>query len=229
MIRRLIALTIVATISVVIACDEEQETIAPPPISGSAAGVVTVEGEPAAGISVALSSGQSVTTDDSGGYNFATVGAGTHAITISGFPSDVTFAATTQAGIISFAGDVLTFNFDGLRIRATATATATATPAPAITVSVTMSFSDGTGGCGTPTEFVDTLDVELWADGRIAITQPSTGDANTGVVAPDGSFTATQTAPPESYEGTINADGTGTAINRYTDSGGCESTWNVTW
>ena len=118
-----------------------------------------------------------------------------------------------------------------------ATATPTATPTPATTTGpfltpgvyyVHMIYS-GRGDCGYPTSFEDDLTITVQFGSTIRITQRSTGDSNTGTLAADGSFTASQSDPPESYTGQLNKDGSGQAVNIYTDSAGCTSTWQVVW
>lgn len=91
-----------------------------------------------------------------------------------------------------------------------------------------MVFSGGADECGYGAGFVDTLEIAV-EDSTITITQPSTGDSNSGALQSDGSFFASQSNPPESYQGVLREDGSGEAVNRYTDSDGCESVWQVRW
>lgn len=102
------------------ACDEGTEPIVAPPVTGTITGVVTIEGAARSGVSVALSSGATATTDASGAYSFAGVNAGTYTVTISGFPTDATFSSTTKGATITTAGQVATVNFDGAFVRTSA-------------------------------------------------------------------------------------------------------------
>ncbi len=119
-----------------------------------------------------------------------------------------------------------------------ATVGETVAPTPATTTDpflppgtyfVHMIYSGGSGECGYPTGFDDNLIITVTADSRITITQPSTGDSSTGTLTPDGSFVAAQSDPPESYTGQLKKNGSGQAVNKYTDSEGCTSTWLVVW
>jgi hypothetical protein len=102
------------------ACSEDEP---PPPdivVTGTISGVVTIEGVGQAGVSVALSSGSTATTDGSGAYSFANVPAGSYTVSISGFPSDATFSSTSQAATITTAGQVQQVNFSGSFVRTSA-------------------------------------------------------------------------------------------------------------
>ena len=80
-------------------------------------GQVTIDATGAAGISVALSGGATATTNSSGQYTFSDVAAGSYTVTISGFASDVAFPTTTQAAVVATAGQVVTVNFSGSKIK----------------------------------------------------------------------------------------------------------------
>ena len=95
------------------ACDEGTE---PPPV-GSIVGQVSIEGTGIDGISVNLSNGNSTTTSGGGNYRFDAVDGGAYTVTISGYPSDATFDATSAAATISSAGQSVTINFSGSYIR----------------------------------------------------------------------------------------------------------------
>jgi hypothetical protein len=95
------------------ACDEGT---APPPV-GEIDGQVVIEGEGMDGISVTLSSGAATTTSGGGYYSFADVEGGTYTITISGYPDDASFDATTAEVTIATAGQAVTRNFSGAYIR----------------------------------------------------------------------------------------------------------------
>jgi len=87
-------------------------------------------------------------------------------------------------------------------------------------------FSEGQGGCGHASGFIDNLVVSIVGD-QITIRQPSTGDVNTGTINPDGTFIAMRADGGESYEGIFNDDWSAAAVNKYTDSNGCTTTYKV--
>ena len=93
-----------------------EETTPPPPV-GSIAGTVSIEGTGIDGVSVNLSNGNTTTTAGGGSYRFDNVEGGAYTVTISGFPSDATFDATSAAATISSAGQSVTLNFTGAYIR----------------------------------------------------------------------------------------------------------------
>ena len=97
----------------VLACEEAT----PPPPVGSIMGQVAIEGTGIDGVSVNLSNGNSTTTAGGGNYRFDNVEGGAYTITISGYPSDATFDATSAAATISSAGQSVTVNFSGSYIR----------------------------------------------------------------------------------------------------------------
>ncbi len=97
----------------VLACEEAT----PPPPVGSIVGQVAIEGTGIDGVSVNLSNGSSTTTAGGGSYRFDNVEGGAYTVTISGYPSDATFDATSAAATISTAGQSVTLNFSGSYIR----------------------------------------------------------------------------------------------------------------
>ncbi len=88
-----------------------------PTVTGTISGTVTIEGSGASGITVSLSSGASATTDGSGNYSFASVPGGAYTVTISDFPTDVTFSSTSKAAAIQTAGQTVPVDFSGSFIR----------------------------------------------------------------------------------------------------------------
>ena len=80
-------------------------------------GQVAIEGTGVDGVSVNLSNGNSTTTSGGGNYRFDNVEGGAYTVTISGYPSDATFDATSAAATISSAGQSVTVNFSGAYIR----------------------------------------------------------------------------------------------------------------
>ncbi len=95
------------------ACDEGTE---PPPV-GSIEGQVSIEGKGADGVTVTLSDGKTATTAGGGTFSFRNVEGGSYTVTISGFPTDASFTATSQAAVISQANQVVSVNFTGAYIR----------------------------------------------------------------------------------------------------------------
>jgi hypothetical protein len=98
------------------ACDEGDEAVAPT-ATGSVTGAVTIDGTGQAGVTVTLSSGKTATTNSAGQYTISDVPAGAYTVSISGQPADAAFPSTTQAAVITTAGQVVTVNFAGSRIR----------------------------------------------------------------------------------------------------------------
>ena len=112
--NRLKLLAAVALLGIPLAACEEAT---PPPPVGSIVGTVAIEGTGIDGVSVNLSNGNSTTTSGGGSYRFDNVEGGAYTITISGYPSDATFDATSAAATISSAGQSVTVNFTGSYIR----------------------------------------------------------------------------------------------------------------
>ena len=112
--NRLKLLAAVALLGIPLAACEEAT---PPPPVGSITGTVSIEGTGVDGVSVNLSNGNSTTTAGGGSYRFDNVEGGAYTVTISGFPSDATFDATSAAATISSAGQSVTVNFTGAYIR----------------------------------------------------------------------------------------------------------------
>ncbi|MYG35478.1 MAG: hypothetical protein F4205_08280, partial [Gemmatimonadetes bacterium] len=107
-------LAAVALLGIPLAACEEAT---PPPPVGSIVGQVAIEGTGIDGVSVNLSNGNSTTTSGGGNYRFDNVEGGAYTVTISGYPSDATFDATSAAATISSAGQSVTVNFSGAYIR----------------------------------------------------------------------------------------------------------------
>jgi hypothetical protein len=113
-------------------------------------------------------------------------------------------------------------------------ATPTPEPTPVVpptggTYELTVEFTLEDGACGGPESFQDVLVIEIADDGQtITFTQPSTGDVNTGLIQPDGTFEVS--SEKESYSGQLEfeRDQTGVlvrlklrAVNRFEDLYGC--------
>ena len=112
--NRLKLLAAVALLGIPLAACEE--TTPPPPV-GSIVGQVSIEGTGIDGVSVNLSNGNTTSTAGGGNFRFDNVEGGAYTITISGYPSDATFDATSAAATIASAGQSVTVNFTGSFIR----------------------------------------------------------------------------------------------------------------
>ena len=112
--RKLLAAATLLVLPVIAACGED---VVPPPATGSIAGQVSIEGMGIDGVSVNLSNGASTTTAGGGTYRFDGVEAGAYTVTISGFPADASFDATSAAATIPETGGSVTLDFRGSYIR----------------------------------------------------------------------------------------------------------------
>ena len=112
--NRLKLLAAVALLGIPLAACKE---VTPPPPVGSIVGQVSIEGTGIDGVSVNLDNGSSTTTSGGGSYRFDNVDGGTYTVTISGYPSDATFDATSAPATISSAGQSVPVNFSGSYIR----------------------------------------------------------------------------------------------------------------
>ncbi len=96
------------------ACGED---VAPPPPTGSVAGQVSIEGQGADGVSVTLSSGAATATAGGGSYRFDGVEPGSYTVSISGFPAEASFDATSMPVTVGETGGTATADFSGSYIR----------------------------------------------------------------------------------------------------------------
>ena len=112
--NRLKVLVAAALLGLPLAACEEGTT--PPPV-GEIEGQVVIEGEGMDGIAVTLSSGAATTTSNGGHYQFSDVEGGTYTVSISGFPADASFDATSAEVTITSSGQTVTRNFSGSYIR----------------------------------------------------------------------------------------------------------------
>ena len=113
-LKKLLAAATLLVLPVIAACGED---VIPPPATGSIAGQVSIEGMGIDGVSVNLSNGASTTTAGGGTYRFDGVEAGAYTVTISGFPADASFDATSAAATIPETGGSVTLDFRGSYIR----------------------------------------------------------------------------------------------------------------
>ncbi len=111
---RSLARTLLLLPLAVAACGED---VAPPPPTGSVAGQVSIEGQGADGVSVTLSSGAATTTAGGGSYRFDDLEPGSYTVSISGFPAEASFDATSMPVTVGETGGTATVDFSGSYIR----------------------------------------------------------------------------------------------------------------
>ncbi len=180
------------------ACSSDSTT---PEITGTISGTVTIEGAGADGITVTLSSGASTTTAAGGNYSFSGVAGGAYTVTISGYPTDVTFSSTSKAATIKTAGQSVPVNFSGSYIRTSSivgTVTAGGTGIAGVSVSAT-------GPGGTQNKVTD-------ANGNFNITGLRAGSYTVSISdIPSGyTFATTEKTITVAVGATENAQFTGT-------------------
>ena len=113
-LKQYLAMATLLVLPIVAACGED---VMPPPPTGSIVGQVSIEGMGVDGVTVSLSNGASTATAGGGNYRFDTVEQGPYTVTISGFPADASFDATTAPANIGDAGGTVTVDFRGSYIR----------------------------------------------------------------------------------------------------------------
>ena len=112
--KKLLAAATLLVLPVIAACGED---VMPPPPTGSIVGQVSIEGMGVDGVTVSLSNGASTATAGGGNYRFDTVEQGSYTVTISGFPADASFDATSAPANIGDTGGTVTVDFRGSYIR----------------------------------------------------------------------------------------------------------------
>ena len=112
--KKYLATAVLLALPILAACGEDPII---PPATGSITGQVSIEGMGADGVSVNLSNGSSAVTAGGGTYRFDGVLAGAYTVTISGFPTDASFDATSASVTIPETGGSVTHNFQGSYIR----------------------------------------------------------------------------------------------------------------
>ena len=90
--------------------------VTPTPV-GSIAGQIVIEGEGIGGVAVALSNGAETATTPTGVYRFDQVEGGSYTVTISGYPLDAIFGATSASAEIAVDGQTVVVDFRGEYIR----------------------------------------------------------------------------------------------------------------
>ena len=113
-LRKCLAAATLLVLPIVAACGED---VMPPPPTGSIVGQVSIEGMGIDGVTVSLSNGASTATAGGGNYRFDTVDQGSYTVTISGFPADASFDATSAPANIGESGGTVTVDFRGSYIR----------------------------------------------------------------------------------------------------------------
>jgi hypothetical protein len=204
------------------ACDEGTDVVVDVPVTGDIAGVVTIEGAAVSGVSVALSSGATTTTNGSGAYSFSGVAAGAYTITISGFAADATFSSTSKAATIVTTGQVATVNFDGAYVRTSAILGSVAAggknlPGVSVSIGSSTTQTDANGNysfsglrAGTYTLTISGFNAAQYAFAT-ATQNVTVGVGESKVVSFAGQLLATST-----ISGTLYIDGNG---NRNMDPG----------
>jgi hypothetical protein len=112
--KKLLAAATLLVLPIMAACGED---VMPPPPTGSIVGQVSIEGMGMDGVTVSLSNGASTATAGGGNYRFDNVEQGSYTVTISGFPADASFDATSAPANIGDAGGTVTVDFRGSYIR----------------------------------------------------------------------------------------------------------------
>ncbi|MFV2007466.1 MAG: collagen binding domain-containing protein, partial [Longimicrobiales bacterium] len=141
MLKRLKFLTLgLALVLPLAACNDDEPTEPPfvPPQVGDIAGAALIEGSALPGATIAIAGPQASTavTDAAGAYAFTGVPVGAYTVTISGGPSDITFATSTVSVTVA-SGGTATADFAGTYIRTAA-----------LGVVVTVDSGDGPEGAG---------------------------------------------------------------------------------
>jgi hypothetical protein len=204
-----VVLVVIAT-AIGAGCDEGDDLLAPV-VEGTIGGVVTIDGAGAPGVTVAMSNGSTATTGATGAFLFTRVQAGAYTVSISGFPSDVSFTATTQAAVLTTAGQVVAVNFAGARIQG-----------PGTTHNGTLSFAGGDPSHNTfvfnaPQPKSASLTSHATSATGIRLTpasgfSPSTLPELTGTVSGTGAVSLTGSGTIAGVNG-VSVTATGTLVN----------------
>ena len=158
---KLLAMATLLAIPIVNACSDD---VVPPASTGSLEGQVLIEGQGIDGITVTLSGGVTVTTAGGGAYRFDDIEAGAYTITISNYPEDANFNATSASAIVADDGEVVTVNFAGSWIGTSAI------------VGTVSAENDALGGVTVRISGVSESETQADADGRYAFSELRAGD-----------------------------------------------------
>lgn len=107
---KLLAMATLLAVPMINACGDDA---VPPTPTGSIAGQVTIGGQGIDGVTVTLSSGAATTTAGGGAYRFEDIEEGDYTITITDYPAEASFDATSAAATLAHDGEVVTVNFTG--------------------------------------------------------------------------------------------------------------------
>ena len=179
---KLFAMATLLAVPVVNACDDEMVT---PATTGSISGKVAIGDQGIDGITVSLSSGMTTATSGGGAYRFNHLKEGTYEVTISNYPEDATFDATSESAKLEKADDAVTVDFAGSWIR---------TSGIMGTVKV---GDDGLNGVSVKISGVSESDTVTGTDGRYAFDELRAGNYTieiSGFDAEDVAFDSTSFA-----------------------------------
>ena len=163
---KLLAMATLLAVPIMNACGED---VVPPTPTGSMAGQVSIEGQGIDGITVTLSSGATATTAGGGAYRFDDLEGGAYTITISNYPEDANFNATSATATLADDDEVVMVAFTGSWIRTSA-----------ITGTVTVE-NDGLNGATVKISGVSDSETRADADGRYAFSGLRAGDYTIGI------------------------------------------------
>jgi uncharacterized protein (DUF2141 family) len=125
------------------ACDEDEDPIIEPPVTGTITGTVSAEGAGLGGVSVTLVGGTtlSATTAANGSFTFTNVEAGSYGVSIDASNhAGVSFGVTSKTTAITSQGQTSTVDFSGSYIRTSAivgVVSASGAPVSGVSVRVT--------------------------------------------------------------------------------------------
>ncbi len=172
----ILRLTLLVTLLFVDACG----VVTPTPV-GSIAGQIIIEGEGIGGVAVALSNGAQTATTPTGMYRFDHVDGGSYTITISGYPLDAIFDATSAAAEIVVDGQTVIVDFRGAYLRTASLMGRVAVEGhgvPAVTVRLAgmsegLTSTDDAGQFGFRSLRAGTYSVEISDFGEVEFTRTS--------------------------------------------------------
>lgn len=116
--------TLVALLVLPLAACGDDAATAPSTFPGTIRGLVTIEEQPAGGVTVSLSGAaqRTTSTDGAGAYQFADLEVGSYEVAIGGFADDVNFSTTSRAAVLTEAAPEGTADFTGSYLRTSSVA-----------------------------------------------------------------------------------------------------------